>query len=955
MPNFFRDIPIRTKLFLSYVLFFLCFFSIIFSFLYFQFRDNLEQNIERELKNSNRIIRDMVETASNVSIKSHLRAIAEKNLEVVSRIHADYKNGLTTEEAAFESAVKVLLSQTIGQTGYIYCIDSHGIARVHPRAGVLGNDFSYRGFIQEQVTRKTGYLEYDWKNPGETSTRPKALYMSYFAPWDWIISASSYMEEFKSLIGVADFRDQILGLKFGKSGYSYVFDLEGNVIIHPELEGNLFNTLDGEGRAFVKRMIGMKEGSLFYSWQNPSESQPREKFVAFDYLPGYDWIVASSSYVDEVFSPLYRIRNIFIVTFGFSLLLAAIVSLLLSATITRPLTALIRHFERGADGNWSVRMNPGGKDEIGQLTNSFNIFMDKLSNSNTKLLEEIETRRNAENQLRLFEKVFENAEEGIAITDPQGAIVGVNPAFSKITEYSAAEVIGNNPRVLKSDRHEPSFYTGMWNSLLTGGHWSGEIWNRRKGGEAYPELLSINAIRNAEGETTNYVSVFHDITEMKSKERQIEYLAYHDPLTDLPNRSLLKDRLNQAIARAQRKKNRILILFVDIDNFKNVNDSLGHATGDRMLQQVAERFRKTVRTGDTVSRLGGDEFIIMVPEVIDDHEVIAVVERIHGCFSEPFHLGRQAFGVTVSIGLSVYPTDGDNPEDLIKNADMAMYQSKEMGKNMFHLFSPAMEAQVRKKVQLETDMRRGIDRDEFTVFFQPRIDAATRVPTGMEALVRWFTPDGKMVSPNDFIPLAEESGLIVPLGESIFTMACTKAMEIMGETGLDLNLSVNVSARQFEHDGFQEMVSRVLSDTAYPPEKLELEITESILMQSVSKTEERLLWLAGLGILLAIDDFGTGYSSLSYLKRMPVSVLKIDKSFVDDLPEEKDNATIVETICLMATKLNIGIVAEGVETAAQLEFLASLGDLEIQGYFFTPPLPADRLIAYLEDKRYKTP
>lgn len=945
--NVFNNLPIKYKLFISYVILFLVVISASFSVLYVQLKNRLETRIHYDLKQSNSLIRDMIQTATAVSIKNHLKAIAEKNLEIVQSLHGEAALGSVTEAQAKAMAAKLMGIQTIGKTGYIYCIDTQGLAAVHPEKSIQGASLIHHAFIRQQIATKTGYMTYDWRNPGEENPRAKALYMVYYEPWDWIISVSSYREEFTTLISMDDLRERVLALKPCENGFSFVFDINGTSIIHPFISHDFYDFKDAAGIPIFKQMIAERSGQMLYSCREPQEMIPRQKYLTYDFLPDLGWIIASSSYVDDIYTPLNRMKTlilfILIVTVG----LTGLMTLMLSQTITRPLTGLIRQFERGASGDWSARMPAVREDEIGKLAQSFNTFMETITTTNETLRDEIAVRRETESQLRLFEKVFENADEGICITGTDGTIKSVNTAFERITGYNKSEVVGKNPRVLKSDRHDPEFYNAMWKSIVTTGQWSGEIWNRRKSGEAYPELLSISAITNTDGRVSHYVSVFHDISEIKSKEEQIRYMAYHDPLTGLPNRVLLRDRLRKAILKSVRTQDIILVIYVDLDNFKDINDTIGHANGDRILRQVADRMQLYLRHGDTISRLGGDEFVIMITEIESEYEIARIIERIQKVFQSPFHLDGKDFHITGSIGLAMFPRDGETPDDLIKNADLAMYQSKNRGKNMYHSFTPEMEERIQLKLRLEIDMRAALDNNEFQVFFQPKVHNQTLGIMGMEALVRWIKPDGEIIAPNVFIPFAEESGLIVPLGEQVLVIALKHASAIMRQTGMNLKLSVNLSPKQFEHDGFQEMVTRSLVENGYPPGNLEFEITETLLMKDMSITMPRLEWLKSMGITMAIDDFGTGYSSLAYLKRLPISVLKIDKSFIDDIPDDKESLVLVETIALMGRNLNISLVAEGVETTRQLEVLNTFGAMEIQGYLFSPPLPRDRFLEYL--------
>lgn len=583
------------------------------------------------------------------------------------------------------------------------------------------------------------------------------------------------------------------------------------------------------------------------------------------------------------------------------------------------------------------------------LTNGVPLFDDQGNVAGYFGVDKDITQRKADEQkLKLFEAVFKNALEGISITDAQGDIVAVNPAFTDITGYAPEEVLGQNPRVLKSDRHEAKFYEDMWQELLTHGNWVGEVWNRRKSGEAYPEWLSISAIRDEQKNTTHFVAVFHDITEMKRKEKQIAFQAFHDPLTGLPNRVLLLDRLNQSIAHALRNGARLGVLFIDLDNFKHVNDSLGHSTGDKLLKKAAERFASMLREEDTVARLGGDEFVIMLPELEEPENAVQLAERIISAFASPFSIEGKELFVTPSVGITIFPDDGSTPEDLIKNADMAMYRAKDGGKNALRMFTEEMNTLVTRRLTLENQLRRALTRDEFTVYFQPKVNLVTGMITGMEALARWIRFDGEVTNPDEFIPLAEETGIIVALGEKVILEACAKTRDLIQAGHVGLKVSVNLSPRQFRQQDLILMIKEALDFTGLDASCLELEITETTLARDIDNAVEILGQLAALGIGLAIDDFGTGYSSLYYLKRLPIDILKIDRSFVRDLPDDADDAILVSTILLMARNLNLRVVAEGAEKKEQVDFLKHLECDEIQGFFYGKPMPYQAFLEHLE-------
>ena len=843
------------------------------------------------------------------------------------------------------------MSQKIGQTGYIYVLDSAGEVKIHPKQEVKGQKLAEIGFIQKQVTRKTGYLEYWWKNPQDSEKRAKALHMTYFEPWDWIISVSSYKSEFAQLVSVADFKEEVLARDIFGTGYSFVFNSRADLIIHPKLTGNMMDYATNENEKQLRKIIAQKKGLLRYFWKNPDDLSVKEKLMVFDYIPGFDWFIASSTYTKKAFAKLANMRRIFFIILAVSIAAIALVSLAVSTTITRPLIGLISHLNVNMNQDWHLQpLESRRNDEIGDLESSFNEFVRRLETYKRNLITENMIRKETEIRLQLFEKVFEHANEGMSITDPDGEILAVNQAFTDITGYGAGEAVGQNPRILKSDRHDPDFYETMWHSLAVKGHWSGEIWNRRKSGQAYPEFLSISAVRDQYGETKNYVAVFHDISEMKTKEKQIEYMAYHDPLTGLPNRTLLKDRLEHAIIRARRDTKMLQLIFIDLDNFKDVNDSAGHAQGDELLKEAAERLDNVTRASDTVARLGGDEFIIMVTDVDDMMEIIGLVKRIQEAFAAPFDIDGNLFHITCSIGISVFPGDGEDADTLVRHADLAMYHSKDKGRNKYYLFEEKMAKKINQRIEMEMAMRTAIENDEFQVYFQPQVNIRTLKPVGLEALVRWIKPEGTVVPPGRFIPLAEESGLIIPIGEQIFKKAVEQTCAIREKSQLDLMLSVNVSARQMDEPAFEKMAAAVIKKNTYPPDRLKIEITESLLMRDINTTMARLENLSRIGISTAIDDFGTGYSSLAYLKQIPITTLKIDKSFIDDIVDDENALALVETIILMANKLNMGIVAEGVEDDIQLEILNQLGDMDIQGYVFARPMPLDELELWLAER-----
>jgi len=556
-------------------------------------------------------------------------------------------------------------------------------------------------------------------------------------------------------------------------------------------------------------------------------------------------------------------------------------------------------------------------------------------------------RKLSEEDLMLASHVYEHTIEGIMVTDIKGQILSVNPAFTSITGYSAEEAIGNTPRLLKSNKHDQQFYKQMWHSLITHGSWKGEIWNRRKSGEIYPERLTISTIKDPNGKAHRYTAIFYDITDIKESEDKIRHRAFHDPLTELPNRLLFQDRLLQAIAHAKRSGSQLAIMFMDVDYFKNLNDSLGHHMGDIFLHRLATQLTDIIRTEDTVSRVGGDEFTILLTQISSEADAASIANKILTLFKSPFELGGHNIHLGASIGIALYPNDGGDTEVLIRNADTAMYHAKERGRNNYQFFTTEMETRVRERVILEADLRKGLDRDEFRLYYQPIYDLHAETLVGFEALIRWQHPDSGFMTPAKFIPIAEERGLIIPIGEWVLKRACQQLDHWNKQTDKTLTLSINISPHQFTKRNFIHIVNNILDKSGFRPNQLIFEITETAMMDNVGYTIQTLKQLQTMGVQIAMDDFGTGYSSLTYLKQLPIDILKLDYAFMQDVMHDPDSAEIAASIIHLAKKLRLNVIAEGIESAEQLGFLKRHQCEKGQGYLFSKPLPQDKAEALL--------
>ena len=562
---------------------------------------------------------------------------------------------------------------------------------------------------------------------------------------------------------------------------------------------------------------------------------------------------------------------------------------------------------------------------------------------------DISQQRRAEKDLRMAATVFEHSTSAILITDPAGYIVQANEAFSRVSGYAVSEVLDQLPNMLTVDEQQDAHLRYVLKQLHQHSTWEGEVWMKRRNGEHYPAWVGITAVLDDEGDLASYVCFFSDISERKASEQRIHRLAYYDALTHLPNRTLFQDRLHTALQSAERQKSWVVLMFLDLDRFKPINDSLGHAAGDRMLKDMATRLLACVDNDDTVARMGGDEFTLLLQHrssrELALNRAIHVAEQILASLVRPFVLEGREFFVTASIGIALSPQDGNELSQLMKNADTAMYHAKERGKNNFQFYQADMNASALERLELESDLRHALEQDEFVLYYQPQFSGDGKRLTGAEALLRWRHPRRGLVPPGDFIPVLEELGLVVDVGDWVISEACRQLKTWHQNRVRVPKVSVNISARQFSDGQLGTRIATILRETGLPPACLELELTESILMREVSEAMQILAGLKNLGLSIAVDDFGTGYSSLNYLKQFPIDVLKIDRTFVDGLPSGEQDAQIARAIIAMAHSLNLAVIAEGVETHEQLDFLREHGCDEVQGYLFGRPMPASRFEA----------
>ena len=602
---------------------------------------------------------------------------------------------------------------------------------------------------------------------------------------------------------------------------------------------------------------------------------------------------------------------------------------------------LSEHRIQGEDGEWQwmrARGRAVARDEKGRITRIAGTARNVTAN------------REQERERRIATEVTRHMAEAVLVLDEEFRFVTVNPAFTRMSGFELAEVVGKDASLTNSDQHDAAFYEESRKAMRESGHWAGEMWQKRKDGREFLCAVQTNAIREPGIERRMYVLVATDITDRRRIEQELRYLANYDTLTNLPNRTLLAERLSRAIVRARRQGSCVALLFLDLDRFKDINDSLGHATGDRILRMAAQRLQQASGPSHTVARIGGDEFTVVLEDLAHAGEADACAQRVIDAFDEPLLIDdRQEIVITPSIGISLYPDHAQVPTDLLKHADTAMYQAKAAGRHTYMRYTESMDSNSRQRAGLVASLRRAIERDELRLAYQPQLSLADGRIRCVEALLRWYSAEHGEVPPSQFIPLAEESGMIVAIGEWVLREACNTLAD-WNRMGLDdMNMAVNVSATQLLHSDLPRTVERVLRQTGVDPGQLELELTESVLMAKADLAAERLQFFRRIGVSIAVDDFGTGYSSLAYLRRLPITTLKIDKAFIDDLgrPGDSEDAAITTTVIAMARSLGLNVVAEGVETAEQLAFLRQHRCDVVQGYWLSQPLPARQCLEFV--------
>jgi len=627
------------------------------------------------------------------------------------------------------------------------------------------------------------------------------------------------------------------------------------------------------------------------------------------------------------------------------------IALIVIRRVTQRLSTLLDWSKSASKGNWSLPLLADSEDEVGKLTLAMEEMRCNIQSAHKELAASKVKAEEAADALKIYANAFEKSGEPIFITDQNNQIINVNTAFTEQTGYTYEEMKGKNPRVLASGKTPASTYEEMWKALNQTGFWQGELWDKSKTGRIFPKLTSISAIKNESNEDLFYIASFNDITERKEAEERIAHLAHHDILTGLPNRFSLEERLAQALSIANRDRTKVVVLFIDLDRFKNINDSLGHQVGDKLLIEVADRLKNGIRASDIVARIGGDEFVIVLTGVHDYTQPAVIAETLLRQVSEPFVIDKHTLKTSPSIGISVYPDDGSNADELMRNADIAVYHAKENGRNNYHYFTHSMLIHAQERLKFQAELRAALDEGQLELYYQPQIHATDGHVSSVEALIRWQHHERGMILPNEFISTAEDTGLIHQLGEWIFDEACRQLSTWKKQDIADLKMAINLSAKQLHSNQLGNVVKTMLKRHKLDGHELELEITETAAMVDPEVAVQQLNTLRELGVGLAIDDFGTGYSSLAYLKRLPIQVLKLDRTFVRDIEHDQNDLEISTATISLAHNLGLKVVAEGVETQGQLEFLIAHECDYLQGYYFSTPLSAVEATKYLEENR----
>lgn len=925
-------------------------FAITFYTEHNKFENYLKQFEEQVVEQQKKHIQRETDSAAQQAEKAYVNSKAElqkitrnevkQAIATIEHLYAQFSNMLG--HAAMTSLMKETLRplRFSDGRGYIFIDDFDGNSiLLPPKPEYEGQSFFEYDPSQEarimgkilevaQSPDESGFLEYQWTIPTQQDhTQLKIAYIEVFKPLGWIIGAGDSLQAFRKKTE-EQILERIDRIRFGNDGYIAIVRDDGTLLKSAsarQLEGLHYSNMPAVNGAAIKRIAdAAKAGESYvdYRWFVPGQSSIQDKTSYIKQLPFNGWILVSGLYDSRISAAMEQRKEQLwdefkdeLIQLGTAFLVFGVLFASVAYLFTKWL--LIR----------------------------FHKYQKVLNNRQKQL--QAHTKR-----LELSERIVKSASEGIIVTDANLKIIHVNDAFTKITGYSKKEIMGETPSKLSSGLHDIDFYRELWDSIAQTGTWEGEIWNRAKNGSTYPQWIRITAYRNDSGELLNYIAIFKDLSEQKEVQARISYLSNYDPLTNLPNKRVMSERLNQVIAHIERNKNKeVALLFIDLDHFKRINDAFGHELGDKILSDIATRIKRSIREVDTLGRVTGDEFIIILEPVENISNIATQLAfRLLEYISQRIDIPETTMNVTASIGIAIAPDDGTTSQELLKNADLALNHAKQLGRNNFQFFTQSLNESAAKRIMIENQINSALKNREFRLLYQPQFKSGSNQLASVEALVRWEQSDGQIISPADFIPIAEKTGQIIEIGDWILKEACSQSAKWSAK-GLDLPISVNISPIQILSSQFHDQIIKYLKKYNLNPDRILIEITETALMQNEEVTIEKINQLKSMGLKISLDDFGTGYSSLSLLKKIPVSEIKIDRSFVSGIPYDLDDESICASIISVAKNMDLEVVAEGVETEEQLAVLTKMECDKIQGYYYSPAIAASAIEAIIAKPR----
>lgn len=849
-----------------------------------------------------------------------LRARAEASAAVIELMHEQMLDEHhTATESVRQSVVDFLAAQQIGRDGYFFVFNSAGTIAYHPHEEIRAVNQADTPIVRRIMEQRHGYIRYDWQNPSDPAPKDKFGYITYFEPWDWFVVATDYAAGFLDRMPATTLQSLLDGYQQKSVLAAVVRSSSGDLI--------------GASSRWAETAADTSSAGIWQEGIAPvARAEPigRSRILALAPMAGFDaevGILFSGARLRDLSTGYTRVAAV-------SLVLAIVAiygtSRAAGRLIARPVRRLSDRLDRRLSRRPDVPVASRGSDDLRAL------LLQQLRTL-VRLDYEAKSRRAAEREAMLAESVFTHTSEGIIVTDVDGAVVRVNPAFEVMTGYSAGELIGRSPRVLRSGRHDAEFYRRMWADLAKAGTWVGEIWNRRKNGEEYPQLLSIRAVRDDESAgASSYVAVCHDISDRKAAEERLHHLATHDALTGLPNRSYLNDVLQYTVRQARRRNSLIAVLFLDVDDFKDVNDSFGHDAGDQLLSWIARRLEFQLRNEDIVVRFGGDEFVILLPRIDDAEYASVVARRVLAAVREPYMIANQRFRPSVSIGIAVYPEAGREASDLLRDADAAMYDAKRHGRNTYRFHDPGMNENAHRRLAMQGSVAGALDRDEFVVVYQPILSLKSNTITGVEALVRW-NRDGYLVLPGEFMPYLENSSMLARLDLWVLDQVCRDLISIAPDHAQPFFVSVNAGAYSLIQDDYVHRVTEVVSRNDVAPSRIAIEVTESAAIRNFDRARAALSELSAAGFALFLDDFGAGHSSIRYLREFGVDSVKLDRTYLTNVEKSASARSLVGGFTQLSHGMQLNAIIEGVETQAQLEFVREIGCDSAQGFLIGRP------------------